>query len=175
MNELTCDICKDLIPLVEDGVASKNSKEAVERHIKSCEACAELFEGVKISDSNINRFFLRFRRKLRICLILTMLSGICFGVACGIKDGGVYIIANVIMMPVIGILSFFVFRWKALVYVPPLIFAAFLLINALVSGVNSYSFDMVAMLSLVFSAAAVAGILIAGLLKFAFGKDDKDE
>ncbi len=175
MNDLTCDICKDLIPLVEDGVASKNSTEAVERHVKNCEACAGLFEGVKVSDSNLNRFFLKFRRKLRIYLILTMLSGICFGVACGIKDGGgVYIIANVILMPVIGILSFFVFRWKALIYVPPLIFAVFLLINALVSEVNSYSFDMVALLSLVFSAAAVAGILIAGLLKFAFGKDDKD-
>ncbi|MBR3768654.1 MAG: zf-HC2 domain-containing protein [Clostridia bacterium] len=176
MNKISCDICKDLIPIVQDGIASNDSAETVKKHIESCEACAELFEGVKISDSNLNRFFLRFRRKLRIYLILTMLSGICFGVACGIKDGGgVYIIANVILMPVIGILSFFVFRWKALVYVPPLIFAVFLLINAFVSDVNAYSFDMVALLSLVFSAAAVAGILIAGLLKFAFGKDDKDE
>lgn len=175
MNRISCDVCKDLIPIVQDGIASNDSAETVKKHIENCEACAALFEGVKISDSNLNRFFLRFRRKLRIYLILAMLSGICFGVACGIKDGGVYILVNIILMPVIGILSFFVFRWKALIYVPPLIFAVFFLINALVSEVNSYSYDMVALFSLVFSAAVAVGVLIAGLLKFAFGKDDKDE
>ena len=175
MNEVTCDICKDLLPLVEDGVASKDSQDAVEQHIKGCKECAGLFEGAKIPELNYNRVFVKFRRKLRIYLILAMLSGISIGVIYSIKDGGVYVFFNVILMPVIGVLSFFVFRWKSLVCVPPLIFSVFLLINMLNADAAAFSFDMVAFLSLIFSAFAVAGILIAGLLSFAFGKDDEDE
>ena len=36
MNEITCDVCMDLIPLVQDGVASQDSVLAVENHIKNC-------------------------------------------------------------------------------------------------------------------------------------------
>ena len=34
MIQITCEICKDLIPLVQDGVASGDSASAVERHIQ---------------------------------------------------------------------------------------------------------------------------------------------
>lgn len=39
MIQITCEICKDLIPLVQDGVASGDSASAVERHIQSCPQC----------------------------------------------------------------------------------------------------------------------------------------
>ena len=32
MNEISCDVCMDLIPLVQDGIASEDSREAVEQH-----------------------------------------------------------------------------------------------------------------------------------------------
>lgn len=174
MNELSCEIIKDLIPLAQDGVASQDSINAVEAHIKRCGSCGALYSGVCISDSKINRMFVKFRKKLRICIMLIMLACICIGVSCGLTDGGVYILANVILMPVIGILAYVVFHWKALFYVPPLVFGVFLLINTLVSDVNSFGIETVALLSFICCIAAVMGILISGLLHFAFGKDDGD-
>lgn len=45
MNEITCGLCMDLIPLVRDGIASGESRDAVERHVQSCAACRKLYSG----------------------------------------------------------------------------------------------------------------------------------
>ena len=44
MNKITCDICKDLMPLVKDGIASEDSRLAVMEHVNECETCKKLFE-----------------------------------------------------------------------------------------------------------------------------------
>lgn len=38
-NEDFCDICRDLIPLVRDNLASENSRKFVLTHIESCDEC----------------------------------------------------------------------------------------------------------------------------------------
>lgn len=40
-----CDICRDLIPLVRDNVASENSRKFVLTHIEGCDACREEYDG----------------------------------------------------------------------------------------------------------------------------------
>lgn len=53
MNEISCEICMDLIPLVYDGVASKGSEAAVENHIAGCSSCREVAQqGKKIPIGN---------------------------------------------------------------------------------------------------------------------------
>lgn len=42
--EISCEICRDLMPLVRDGVAGADSREAVMAHLEGCEACRMLFE-----------------------------------------------------------------------------------------------------------------------------------
>ena len=44
MIKITCDMCMDLMPLVQDGVASEDSIAAVEQHIKTCSECKSVFE-----------------------------------------------------------------------------------------------------------------------------------
>ncbi len=39
---ISCDIIMDLIPIYKDGVASEDSKKAVEEHILTCKDCAEM-------------------------------------------------------------------------------------------------------------------------------------
>ncbi len=39
-----CDICRDLIPLVRDNVASENSRKFVLTHIESCNECREEYD-----------------------------------------------------------------------------------------------------------------------------------
>ncbi len=43
MNKLSCEICMDLIPLVRDGAASEESREAVEAHIAECPDCRAFY------------------------------------------------------------------------------------------------------------------------------------
>jgi len=41
---LTCDIVCDLAPLYKDGVASPDSKRAIEKHLKTCQSCREFYK-----------------------------------------------------------------------------------------------------------------------------------
>ena len=43
---MTCDVIRDLMPLCADGVASEDSRAAVEAHIRTCEACRTLYESM---------------------------------------------------------------------------------------------------------------------------------
>lgn len=45
---MNCHIVNDLIPLYIDGCCSEESKQAVEEHITSCEACQELLKTMKV-------------------------------------------------------------------------------------------------------------------------------
>ncbi len=44
MTKITCDICMDLMPLVQDGVASEDSENAVKKHISECESCKKIYD-----------------------------------------------------------------------------------------------------------------------------------
>lgn len=43
--DLPCDVCRDLMPLVRDGVASDASRRMVERHLAGCPACQAIWRG----------------------------------------------------------------------------------------------------------------------------------
>ena len=45
MNKIDCGVCRDLLPLVRDGVAEQSSREAVLAHMAECQACAAMYEG----------------------------------------------------------------------------------------------------------------------------------
>ena len=44
MKELTCDMIRDLMPLCAEGLCSEESRNAVEAHIATCDACRRLYE-----------------------------------------------------------------------------------------------------------------------------------
>ena len=41
MKEITCKVIEDLLPLYADGIASEDSRELVENHLKTCTECQE--------------------------------------------------------------------------------------------------------------------------------------
>ena len=43
---MTCEVIRDLMPLCADGVASEDSRAAVEAHIRTCAACRALYESM---------------------------------------------------------------------------------------------------------------------------------
>lgn len=43
MNNVTCGIAEDLLPLYMDGCCSKDSRQAVEEHMRTCEKCRKKY------------------------------------------------------------------------------------------------------------------------------------
>ena len=81
MNEITCDLCMDLMPLVKDGVASEDSVSAVRNHLASCESCRALFDGDVPPPVDTARSFEKFYRRLQLFSAMVMMFGIFFGLS----------------------------------------------------------------------------------------------
>ena len=45
--KVNCEIVQDLLPLYEEGICSRSSMEAVEKHLAKCENCKSLKEGAE--------------------------------------------------------------------------------------------------------------------------------
>lgn len=102
--KLNCDIVQDLLPLYEDCVCSEGSRAAVEEHLRECEACRSLRDGVQAvpegeivmdipaEEKQVVGSFKKVRRRWAISLIALLLvipvawlsfnqvrgAGICF-------------------------------------------------------------------------------------------------
>lgn len=79
MDRLTCDIVRDLMPLVLDDIASGDSKKGVEEHIANCETCRAYYEGMSMqisramvpaSDKGFKQFVRGVKRRDKIKKIL---------------------------------------------------------------------------------------------------------
>lgn len=171
-NKITCDVCRDLLPLVKDGVASADSEAAVRRHIGECSECEMLFDGkyvLAIEPSESPKALLRVRRWLTCIYVALMLFGIYFGLSLTAGNDQFF---NCLIMPVAGVFGYLVFKWKALFAVPVIMFVTYFITNALEIFGGAERFDLIGLLSwtFIYSLFTWAGTIIAMLLNFAFGK-----
>lgn len=173
MNEdhITCDICRDLIPLVKDGVASADSEEAVRKHIESCKECGSLFDGKQNNapQSEPSKSFRRVKRRLTIIYAALMLLGIYFGLS---LTSGMEQFYNCLIMPVVGVFGYLAFRWKALFTVPILLMIVQAVINGFGLLGSPHRIDFLS--PLIYSIFALSGTIIVMLLRYAFGKTKPD-
>lgn len=171
-NQITCDICRDLLPLVNDGVASADSEAAVRQHIQSCGDCALLFDGkfvpaVKPSESP--KTLLRVKRWLTGIYTALMMLGIYFGLTLTASED---MFLNCLIMPIAGVFGYLVFHRKALFAMPGILLVIHIIINevGLVKSGEWLEFVTLLPMTLIYYLFALAGIIIAMLLHFAFGK-----
>lgn len=80
MDKLSCEMCMDLMPLVRDGVASGDSRQAVEAHMQCCETCSRAYEeNVLPGENRDEALFKAVKRVKRISaavLVVMVLMGI---------------------------------------------------------------------------------------------------
>ena len=175
MNKITCDICKDLMPLVKDGIASEDSRLAVEEHVKECEECKKMFgetaEQSLVPNVELEEEFGKLKRKLQIFSAILMMFGVFFGLSLTASQEMFY---NSLIMPVIGVLGYVIFRWKAVYQVPLLLLVMQLLINflGLARGMEYLAVIEVVMWVGIYTIFVELGVLVAGLLHFAFKKGE---
>ena len=170
MNEISCDVCMDLIPLVQDGIASEDSREAVEQHIKHCESCAAYYSGTVSPAADTERLLMDVRRKVQFFFVMLLMFGIFFGLG---LTGSSELFYNSLIMPIVGVFGYVIFRWKSLYAVPLLL----LITNAISFVLNVFrGIEEIGMYSRVmwtgiYSIFVIVGIMIAGLIHYAFRKE----
>lgn len=171
MNEISCGLCQDLIPLVKDGIASGDSVRAVERHLGTCPQCRALFDGTLPPAVDGDRVLGRLRRQLRLFCATVMMLGIFFGLS---LTAGSNLFYNSLIMPCIGALGYGVFRRRAVYAVPGLLFVTHGLTNllGLIRGAEHLDLPSLLLWTALYSLFALVGVAIAALLHYAFRREN---
>lgn len=87
--KISCAVCRDLMPLVRDGVASPESEALVQAHMAVCPACRALWQGADEPTTpepptpDDGKILQRLRRRYSMHLLLLAFAGIAAGIALG--------------------------------------------------------------------------------------------
>lgn len=101
MNKIPCEVIMDLIPLVEDHVASAESEQLVKEHIAHCAHCKELWHPQPTPWIDDHVLIQKIRQKRNLYLSFILLIGLIMG---SLLSSGYYLFYNLLILPILGIL-----------------------------------------------------------------------
>lgn len=176
---LPCEICRDLLPLVQDGVASPESEAAVRAHLQTCEACRALWpeagESTPAPLPDDEKVVRQLRQRINGWLVAFVGAGLALGLACSRSNVASGLLFVLLFPLVSGVTYWWGGRtWRA---VPPLaavLWAGFNLVGTrgyYVPGAEgTHPWLLSALVGAVVAAVlCLVGTLAAALLKYAFG------
>ncbi len=181
-HDLPCDICRDLMPLVRDGVASEASRRAVEEHVAHCEACRRLWGEEAPPPAPDPGVLGRIRRRLYAWQGAMTAAGLILGMA--LASTGERAGYNILLLPVLGAavqwLSPRRARWLPLlvwglmmgVSLAP---SARFLLTRLAQGDGNTVFDALiaeGLWCLLYAVLCALGMLAAALFRYALRKEE---
>ena len=167
--DISCEVCRDLMPLVRDGVASADSEALVRVHTERCGGCRTMLESETPPEHSMPDDA-RVLRRLRWRLLA---QSVLFALWLTSRAGGVYLAW---WLPLVGAACYYVLRRRC--WLVPAAAAAFVLLYFFIPNMQSLQWGSVMLY--VSMALAVAGPLaigcaIAGLLHFAFGNRKEEK
>lgn len=175
---ISCDVCLDLIPLVHDRIASDDSTNLVYEHIKTCESCRAEFENADLPDE-ILIDDKKIMTSIKKSLLLTSSVFIVFGALLGVYlSNSMGMFYNFLIMPIVGACGYLVFkkRW----YYTPIgifiisyiwLFLQNIFDGALLHGFSMEIFTMPMFFSVIYTGLVMLGTLIGALIKFGLRKE----
>ena len=106
--KIPCAVCRDLMPLVQDGVASPESEALVKAHLAACPACRALWQGApavpELPAPDDGKILQKLRRRYSTHLLLLAFVGIAAGVALGYTGSANWVI---LLLPLVwGVLTY---------------------------------------------------------------------
>ena len=113
MNKISCNICLDLIPLVKDGIASKDSENLVLGHISECNSCREIYDNyspIPNNKSDDKRIRKNIKKNILFAVITLLLLGFSWAI---ILSNSMNMFYNSLIMPTIGIFAYILLNKKA--------------------------------------------------------------
>jgi len=169
MNQIGCDVAMDLMPLVEDGVASHGTCVLLHEHMAACLQCKARFGNPLPVDMDDAAVVGKIKKQMVYVLVSIMLIGTLFGLA--ISDS-MDLFYNALVMPAIGVLGYLLLKRKAY-WVVLGMFTMSVLWVIVRELFNGYM-DMTEILmtagvwAVIFAGFTVVGIAIGWLLTYAF-------
>ena len=187
-----CNIVQDLLPLYVEDMASADSVAFIHEHLRLCPGCYAEYKRMKsgaafdvprefaIEEKVKKRSFQNAKRKITRHAQFVSFALIFIGLIIGLSlTSGVEMFLNAWIMPVMGVLGYFVFKWSAMYKMPALLVVLSVIINFINFFLNAYGyssnyieFSGFALYTLIYIVFMCAGIIIAGLLHFAFSKEE---
>ena len=174
--KLDCCVVRDLLPLYVENMVSDQTAQLIKEHLAECPECQSEYESfkdtgrlnvlempVEVPQENVKPFQ-KIMRKLNRQLHGLAYGLIIFFILWGFSlTGGQDLMYNSVIMPIVGLFGYYVFRWKALYKLPLLLLV-----------INLLFYSSVFPWTAIYSIFVVVGVLIAFLLHFAFRKEPKE-
>lgn len=183
--KLDCCVVRDLLPLYVENMVSDQTAEQIRQHLAECPDCRNAYDS--FSDSGRldalkmpmeepkadAKPFKKVMRKLNRQMHGLSYGLIIFFILWGfLLTGGEDLMYNSVIMPIVGLFGYYVFKWKALYKMPILL----LVINLLAYHLHFAQIDFISVFpwTAIYSIFVIVGVLIAFLLHFAFRKERKE-
>lgn len=173
MTEISCDVCLDLLPLVQDHIASEDSRTLVADHLAHCERCRMAANQLlpKSQLPNDKAVLRSLRRQIGKWILLFLTVGALFGIFLTNSAGMFY---NFALMPLAGMVGFFALPKDKWFVLPMTVFGlSFLSTLFLNWSEGVFSFGGALIYSVIYTALAVLGVLVSTLFSYAFRKEKK--
>lgn len=180
-----CSIVRDLLPLYVEDMVNPESAEYIRSHLAECPECrAELDaltseEKPTVPQSNTTprideaKPFKRIMKKMNRQFYMLSYSLIIFFIFLGFSwTGGENLMYNSLIMPLVGVFGYYVFRWQAIYKIPILLLVTdiFVCLFKLVE----LDFGSAFIWTGIYSIFVFIGIAIAFLLHYAFRKEKNE-
>lgn len=179
-----CSIVKDLLPLYAEDMVSRETAQYVSDHLKECPECraelAELrenaaltaIESESIPNTDAAKPFKKIMKRMNRQFHMLAYSLIIFFIFLGFAwTAGENLMYNSLIMPIVGIFGYYVFKWKAVYKVPVLLLLidlavfAFQLVEIGFADTIGWTF--------IYSIFVLIGVAIAFLLHYALRKENE--
>ena len=174
--DISCEVCRDLMPLVRDGVASADSEALVRAHTERCGGCRTMLESETPPEHSMPddaRVLRRLRWRLLAQSVLFALVGVLGALWLTSRAGDVYLAW---WLPLVGAACYYVLRRRS--WLVSATAAAFVLLYFFIPNMQSLQWGSVvlyASMALAVAGPLAIGCAIAGLLHFAFGNRKEEK
>jgi len=175
---------RDLLPLYVEDMVSGETRDFIEEHLSNCPECKAELDSLKegtplssIEDNHTDKSgtakpFKKIMKKMSRQFNTLSYSLIVFFVFLGFSfTGGENLMYNSLIMPIVGVFGYYVFRWKA-IYKMPILLLAIDLSVCLFKLVELDLYSAV-MWTGIYSIFVFIGIAIAFLIHYATRKENE--
>ena len=180
-----CSIVRDLLPLYVEDMVSAETAQYIKTHLAECSECQRelvdlkecggltTIENKTSENATEAKSFKIIMKRMNRQFYMLAYSLIIFFVFLGFGwTGGENLMYNSIIMPIVGIFGYYVFRWKAVYKMPVLLLLIDL--SIFLFQIVELSFVETLEWTLIYCIFVWVGVLIAFLLHFAFRKEDNE-
>ena len=94
-NKIPCAVAQDLMPLVIDGAASEQSRQAVAQHVAACSACSQIYREMQsaapapVAQGKVEQGFRQAVKRQRKRFRAWKIAALCLGLVVAICLGTV--------------------------------------------------------------------------------------